>query len=1696
MEKSAIALAKEVGYQSLGTLEFLFHMDTHTYSFLELNPRLQVEHPVTENILGINLPACQIQVAMGLPLHRIADIRRIYGRHPRGNDTIDFEYSERVPLTGYCIATRITAENPDASFQPTSGKIREIQFRPSIDVWGYFSVNSSGLIHEFSDSQFGHLFAHGKDRESARRAMVVALKELEIRGEMRTTVEYLIRLLESDDYIHDRISTQWLDARIAHQKELKSIEAKAIPPRLVAICGGVVQGFKHFEAARASFLESLRIGQVPSKDAIIKSEKIELIYDNIKYTMKCSRSGLNSVIISNDIQSEEISIRLMSDGGYLLNIRGTSRRVYMQNEGAGSLRMGIDGATFIFTPEYDPTCLRASVAGKIARLLISDGSHVNAGEPFVEIEVMKMYMPLKAEEPGFVHFQLSEGAVISPGDIIASIDLDFPDKVVKAEVFSGNIFDFDDGNKDINNDINNKDSEILPHLIYKSSREQLEKVLDGYSLSEAEIDQALATCTGALMNKMLPAYELREAISVLEGRIDADLFDRIIKLNEDYIEDVRKDEITAKFPSGKIITAIWELVQSNPVESRATIMTKLASVWEICEVNFHCSEVQILVMLIKFTEKFLQVENIFDDLSYSDVINRLRKIYPGESNSIVWDLCSSHVNLEDKTILMLKVIDIMVRIPVSVANQRPKYPSGIPLIHEINPRNLKVKLIELSRLRQSVYSRLSFAANIALMKQNTLTVDQRRTRLHEVLVQALSTGDKIGCGERVHYMKSFVESNIAILDLFTESMQEDPEYQIAYLELYLRKIYQKTHDMLNLSAGHTLSSDKITTIPWIKFEFRTRTFGAITAPEGSRNFNLTYNDLANLSRTSDSYTNLVSDSEEEGISTSAVNVIESTRYGAFAVFTSPEEFCSQFSLLLEKIPQSRAITPLKKSPVNALHAVFLKHNFSSIEESTTYISSFLSNIQEDLKDHGIRRVTVLMGKVDDGSLPKHITKIDPHANNMMSILTFRNTNNYHEDTLYRNIEAPHAYHLDLQRLSNFSITLEEGLQTSSGNVQLYRAIPNGEIGPISYFARLVSFTADERSSEAESFFVEALDAIALAIGRDENNIEIRTKKTNLIPSNHIFLNIVAPDVVIQPDFYEGEMRRICTKYSEKMVKLIVSNVELKLACRLHADADPISIRFNITNPTGYVINIEQYYEELSKGITIFRGVDGNGAKYEWDGLPVTTPYPISRKFDVERSKALLSSDTLYVYDWPLLFEYALKTEWKKFIKSRPHLKKEGIPDDIFIYEELVFDETNTKLYPIKREPGLNKIGMVGWLVTMKTPEFRNQPRQIVIIANDITIEAGSFGTTEDFFFASATQYARNLQIPRIYLAANSGARIGMAQSLKDKFSVCWNDDNDPTKGFQYIYLTQIIYEQLLQKVNGDLKLMPVICSNPPITGPNGELRYIITDIIGEETDLGVENLMGSGLIAGETSRAYNDIFTLTLVVGRTVGIGAYLVRLGQRTIQKTRNSPIILTGYQALNKLLGKEIYTTNDQLGGPMIMFPNGVTHMLAETHLDSVKKALTWLSFVPASNTSHLPIQDITGIDVIDRLVEYCPKKGISYDPRLLITGNIINEGTSNEIWESGLFDKDSFIEVLGGWAKTVVTGRARLGGIPMGIIVTENRTSEAFILADPADPTSQEKIIQQAGGVWFPDSAYKTAQVRIIIIIIIYFYIIIFL
>ena len=100
------------------------------------------------------------------------------------------------------------------------------------------------------------------------------------------------------------------------------------------------------------------------------------------------------------------------------------------------------------------------------------------------------------------------------------------------------------------------------------------------------------------------------------------------------------------------------------------------------------------------------------------------------------------------------------------------------------------------------------------------------------------------------------------------------------------------------------------------------------------------------------------------------------------------------------------------------------------------------------------------------------------------------------------------------------------------------------------------------------------------------------------------------------------------------------------------------------------------------------------------------------------------------------------------------------------------------------------------------------------------------------------------------------------------------------------------------------------------------------------------------------------MFTLTYVTGRSVGIGAYLVRLGQRTIQKETSAPILLTGYQALNKLMGRSVYNSNAQLGGPLVMERNGVSHQIVNDDMRGVEAILKWLAFVPARRGGALPI------------------------------------------------------------------------------------------------------------------------------------------
>merc|ERR1711937_39157 len=342
-------------------------------------------------------------------------------------------------------------------------------------------------------------------------------------------------------------------------------------------------------------------------------------------------------------------------------------------------------------------------------------------------------------------------------------------------------------------------------------------------------------------------------------------------------------------------------------------------------------------------------------------------------------------------------------------------------------------------------------------------------------------------------------------------------------------------------------------------------------------------------------------------------------------------------------------------------------------------------------------------------------------------------------------------------------------------------------------------------------------------------------------------------------------------------------------------------------------------------------------------------------------------------------------------------------------------------------------------------------REVVFIANDVTVQSGSFGVPEDEIFYKASKYARENKMPRLYISCNAGARIGLVDELKSKINIKFVDESSPSKGFDYLYLSDEDYKTLPEGT--------VIANEVPE-------GWALSDVIGTKHGIGVENLQGSGKIAGETSRAYDEIFTLSYVTGHSVGIGAYLIRLGQRIIQM-KQGPMLLTGYGALNKLLGREVYTSQDQLGGPQVMYPNGCTHEVVDDDQEGVQSIIQWLSYVPATTDALPAVRE--SADPVNCDVEWKPTP-TPYDPRLMLSG------TDDA---AGFFDKGSWKEYLEGWGKSVVIGRGRLGGIPMGAISVETRLVERVIPADPADPNSREAILPQAGQVLFPDSSYKTAQ-----------------
>ncbi|XP_023877814.1 acetyl-CoA carboxylase 1 [Quercus suber] len=1626
LEQAARRLAKCVNYVGAATVEYLYSMDSGDYYFLELNPRLQVEHPVTEWIAEVNLPAAQVAVGMGIPLWQIPEIRRFYGKEYGGGydawrktsalaTPFDFDKAESTRPKGHCVAVRVTSEDPDDGFKPTSGKVQELSFKSKPNVWAYFSVKSGGGIHEFSDSQFGHVFAFGESRALAIANMVLGLKEIQIRGEIRTNVDYTIDLLHASDYRENKIHTGWLDSRIAMRVRAER------PPWYLSVVGGALFKASSSSAAVVSdYIGYLEKGQIPPKHMSLVHSQVSLNIEGSKYTIDMVRGGPGSYTLRMNDSEIEAEIHTLRDGGLLMQLDGNSHVIYAEEEAAGT-RLLIDGRTCLLQNDHDPSKLIAETPCKLLRYLIMDGSHIDADTPYAEVEVMKMCMPLLSPSSGLVHFKMSEGQAMQAGELIARLDLDDPSAVRKAEPFHGSL------------PVLGPPTAISGkvHQRCAASINAAQMILAGYEHNIDEVVQNLLNC---LDSPELPFLQWQECLAVLATRLPKDLKTELESKFKAF-EGISSSQ-NVDFPA-KLLRAVLEThLSSCPDKEKGAQERLVEPLMSLVKSYEGGRESHARVIVQSLFEEYLSVEELFSDNIQADVIERLRLQYKKDLLKVV-DIVLSHQGVRSKNKLILRLMEQLV------------YP---------NPAAYRDILIRFSALNHTNYSELALKASQLLEQTKLSELRSSIARSLSELEMFTEDGENMDTPKRKsainERMEDLVSAPLAVEDalvgLFDHS---DHTLQRRVMETYVRRLYQPY-----LVKGSVR-------MQWHRS-------GLIASWEFLEEH------IARKNGTED----LMSEQP-------LVEKHSERKWGAMVIIKSLQFLPSIINAALKETTHNLneaapngLVEPVSFGNMMHIALVGVNNQMSLLQDSgdedqaQERINKLAKILKEkevgsSLRTAGVGVISCIIQR-DEGRTPMR------HSFHWSAEKLY-----YEEEPLLRHLEPPLSIYLELDKLKGY-----ENIQyTPSRDRQWHLYSVVDKPLPIQRMF-LRTFVRQSTSNEGLTSY-QRLDtqttlsqwtmsftsrSILRSLMAAMEELELNAHNATLKSDHaHMYLYIVREqqisDLVPYPKGVDIDAEQEESAV-EVILKELAHEIHASVGVRMHrlgvcewevklwmASPGPANgaWRVVVTNVTGHTCTVHIYreLEDTSAHREFYHSVSDWGPLH---GVAVNAQYQPLGTLDRKRLLARKSSTT-YCYDFPLAFETALEQSWASQFPGSKKAK-----DKVLRVTELKFADQRgawgTPLVPVKRLPALNDVGMVAWSMEMSTPEFPSG-RTILVVANDVTFKAGSFGPREDAFFLAVTDLACTKKLPLIYLAANSGARIGVAEEVKTCFKVGWSDESSPERGFQYVYLTPKDYARIGSSVIAhEIKLA------------SGEIRWVVDTIVGKEDGLGVENLTGSGAIAGAYSRAYKETFTLTYVTGRTVGIGAYLARLGMRCIQRL-DQPIILTGFSALNKLLGREVYSSHMQLGGPKIMATNGVVHLTVSDDLEGISAILKWLSYIPPHVGGALPI--LSSSDPPERPVEYLPEN--SCDPRAAISGALDGSGK----WMGGIFDKDSFVETLEGWARTVVTGRAKLGGIPVGIVAVETQTVMQVIPADPGQLDSHERVVPQAGQVWFPDSASKTAQ-----------------
>jgi acetyl-CoA carboxylase/biotin carboxylase 1 len=1638
MEKAAVRLAKLVNYESVGTVEFLFN-DDGSFAFLELNPRLQVEHPCSEMVSGVNLPAAQLQVAMGVPLHRNMEIRTLYGKPMLGTDPIPFDDVVMGPLSspeqlakptplGAVVACRITAENPEDGFKPQGGQIKELTFRSSKDVWGYFSVRPASGLHEFADSQFGHVFAWGETREQARRSMVLALKELSIRGDFRTTVEYLQTLLETDDFTNNKFSTEWLDGLI--KADLKAER----PDTMTAIkCGAVHIADTALQMATNEYTTALSRGQIPPFDSLNATKPLDIIYDGTKYSVAATRVGPSTYALILNESFVYCHFARLSDGGSLVRLSdGTSRITYATEE-VERYRMAIAGQSCDFDKDNDPTIMRSTTAGKLLRYLVDDGGHIAAGEAYAEIEVMKMVMNVYAKATGTIKHTMVAGGVIGSGDVMGTLELDDPSKVTRANPFTELFADA-------------MSPETMPvgqiHQQFQAVTKEISSMLDGYALPEPFLSKRLPVLIDTLFvlcqDRKVPLLEARDILFSIQSRIPETVFTAC----DDQLNDYEKSmsSLLCKFPAKELASIIDRHAASLDSTEQGAFILVTGPLQALIQRFRFGLKGHLLDVVQGFLNQYLNVERVFNTgRSTETTVEDLQAAHT-EKKDVVVAIIYSHSRVAMKNSVIKLLLDKVYSMRLMPNTPQVTLGGQEALFQKC--------LEELATLTNAECSKIALATRTILIRQFVPPYADRKAQMEKVF---LSSSQEDALAE-------IVGNTTAVFDVLSEFLfHEKEQVQRAALEVYIRRAYVAySIDALTFAPSSSGAA-------MIQYKFHLPATAATDLQGASANTAARLasvpsssggGGLKKTSKTAVSMGDIQAFERAHANDAAPTNSKSISRTGVITAFKSIAQFKAEFDSVSALFKEKSEV----QEPVNVL-MIAIQGSGSEFEDKD---ESGLNKVLADtVKEQGaafralkIRRVTFVV--VVPGSFP--------------NFYTFRESVDFAEDLIYRHVDPALAFKLEMFRIRNYNITR---VPVNNSKLHVYHGkgiMPAGSaFTDHRFFIRSVMRFPTLPDGVNEGDFLLTAGETQLIEALDELEVAFANPTYGKTDCNHLFINAVPVIKTTSPvKFAKMLQSNLINRYRKRLWKLRVLEAEIRITFKPDPSKEEFSVRFVVTNESGYYMNMNIYKETLTaSGEPTYAAFD-KANPGPLDGKSCYSPYELKDITQTKRYAAQQLGST-YAYDYTTLMREVISQQWAAIKEASPGVE---LPKEILSCVELVLNDDD-ELVEQEPAPGKAQLGMVAWKCRICTPDAPTG-RDIILISNDVTFFIGSFGPREDLLFARASELSRKLKIPRVYVSVNSGARIGLANEVMALYRVAWEDDAQPWKGYKYLYLTPEDYRSLNDQGAVEAEAFE----------DGGELRYKITDIIGtSKSGLGVECLKASGMIAGETSMAYEETFTCTLVSCRSVGIGAYLVRLGQRTVQGER-SHIILTGAGALNKVLGKKVYTSNRQLGGPQIMYNNGVSHLTVRDDFDGMKSILHWISYLPVVRGTFPPIAaplsigydgQVYSADPVDRDVTFVPPT-TPYDPRVLITGQANPPGDGS--WESGLFDKGSFVEMLGGWAKTVITGRARLGGIPVGVVAVETNAVELIIPADPANKDSEAQVSHQAGQVWYPDSAFKTA------------------